>query len=117
MHERHIAHRDLKPENILISDKLHIKITDFGDSKVFGDQAELDQDAEEEGGTEEDDRNSLFQDDEKEAHQAPRGSFVGTPLYVAPEMLNENRSGPSNDMWALGCIIYQMLTGNVPFTG
>lgn len=52
----------------------------------------------------EDDRNSLFQEDDQ--NKAPRGSFVGTPLYVAPEMLNENRSGPSNDMWALGCIIY-----------
>jgi serine/threonine protein kinase len=54
--------------------------------------------------TEEEDRNSLFE--EPSAGGLPRGSFVGTPLYVAPEMLNENRSGPPTDLWALGCIIY-----------
>lgn len=61
-------------------------------------------------------RNSLFDDDVGQ-NQQPRGSFVGTPLYVAPEMLNENRSGPPTDLWALGCIIYQMRVGQVPFNG
>jgi serine/threonine protein kinase len=55
--------------------------------------------------TEEEDRNSLFEEDNGTS-AVPRGSFVGTPLYVAPEMLNENRSGPPTDLWALGCIIY-----------
>jgi serine/threonine protein kinase len=44
-----------------------------------------------------------------------RGTFVGTPLYVSPEMLNANQSGPYTDLWALGCILYQCLTGDVPF--
>jgi serine/threonine protein kinase len=44
-----------------------------------------------------------------------RGTFVGTPLYVAPEMLECNLSGPFTDLWALGCIIYQCLIGEVPF--
>jgi 3-phosphoinositide dependent protein kinase-1 len=40
---------------------------------------------------------------------------VGTPLYVAPEMLKDNISGPHSDIWALGCILYQFLVGDVPF--
>ena len=64
MHEKLICHRDLKPENILISAKLHCKITDFGDSKAFGDQAETEGEAiAEEDKTDEqleEDRNSLF---------------------------------------------------------
>ena len=44
-----------------------------------------------------------------------RGTFVGTPLYVAPEMLQCSLSGPFTDLWALGCILFQMLTGDVPF--
>lgn len=48
--------------------------------------------------------------------EAPRpllraGTFVGTPLYVAPEMLEYNSSGRYTDLWALGCIIYQLLVG------
>lgn len=62
------------------------------------------------------DRNSLFEEDQGNSKQ-PRGSFVGTPLYVAPEMLNENKSGPPTDLWALGCIIYQLRVGTVPFNG
>ena len=46
-----------------------------------------------------------------------RGTFVGTALYTAPEMLLSNTSGPFSDLWALGVIIFQMLTGNVPWRG
>ena len=67
--------------------------------------------------TDEEDRNSLFEDAETKRGAQPRGSFVGTPLYVAPEMLNESRSGPPTDLWALGCIIYQLRCGYVPFNG
>ena len=44
-----------------------------------------------------------------------KGTFVGTPLYVAPEMLEFNSSGSFTDLWALGCIIYEMLVGKSPF--
>jgi serine/threonine protein kinase len=43
------------------------------------------------------------------------GTFVGTPLYVAPEMLENNYSGRFSDLWALGCILFQMLAGQTPF--
>ena len=45
----------------------------------------------------------------------PRDTFVGTPLYVSPEMLAETKSLPASDLWALGCIIYRMHVGQVPF--
>lgn len=51
------------------------------------------------------------------AERQPKRTFAGSPLYISPEMLNETRTGFSNDMWALGCIIYQMLVGTVPFNG
>ena len=44
-----------------------------------------------------------------------RDTFVGTPLYVSPEMLMETRSVPASDIWALGCIIFRMYFGFVPF--
>jgi serine/threonine protein kinase len=48
---------------------------------------------------------------------AHRGTFVGTPLYASPEMLTNSVSGPFTDLWALGVIVYQLLTGKVPFEG
>jgi len=45
------------------------------------------------------------------------GTFVGTPLYVAPEMLEANLAGRFTDLWALGCIIYQFHVGETPFYG
>ena len=44
-----------------------------------------------------------------------RDTFVGTPLYVSPEMLEETKSTPASDLWALGCIIYRMHVGKTPF--
>lgn len=46
-----------------------------------------------------------------------RGTFVGTPQYVAPEMLEENTSGSFTDLWALGCILYELFVGKPPFAG
>ena len=91
--------------------------TDFGEAKKFDDEPQIEETTEESTQQEIDDesRNSLFDDDS--ATGLPRGSFVGTPLYVAPEMLNENKSGPPTDLWALGCIIYQLRVGQVPFNG
>lgn len=46
-----------------------------------------------------------------------RGTFVGTAYYVSPEMLKDNVAMPASDIWALGCILFKMLTGEVPFSG
>lgn len=48
-------------------------------------------------------------------HSQPRHTFVGTPLYVSPEMLQETMCLHASDLWALGCIIFRMHTGRVPF--
>jgi serine/threonine protein kinase len=54
---------------------------------------------------------------ESEGDKERRGTFVGTVNYLAPEMIHNNSASMSTDIWSLGCIIYKMLTGNVPFPG
>jgi len=91
MHSLNIVHRDLKPENILFNDEMQIQITDFGTAKELP-------------------------DDEITREGLPRSSsFVGTAQYVSPELLKDKQAGISSDLWALGCIIYQMLAGKYPF--
>lgn len=103
MHERGVIHRDLKPENILLDDDMRIKVTDFGSAKVL-DLAELSTNKTQVGALHD------GQDDRKR-------SFVGTAEYVSPEVLrNEHASFPA-DIWAFGCIVYQMLAGRPPFRG
>jgi|TARA_B110000285_G_C15105557_1_gene607708 eukaryotic-like serine/threonine-protein kinase len=46
-----------------------------------------------------------------------RGTFVGTPLYASPEMLDDSVSGPFTDLWALGVIVYQLVSGELPWKG
>uniref|UniRef100_H2YFH4 3-phosphoinositide-dependent protein kinase 1 n=1 Tax=Ciona savignyi TaxID=51511 RepID=H2YFH4_CIOSA len=87
LHSLNIIHRDLKPENILFNDKMQIQITDFGTAKEL-----------------------------KDSGDEPRSSsFVGTAQYVSPELLKDKKACKSSDLWALGCIVYQMLTGQFPF--
>lgn len=87
LHEKGIIHRDLKPENILLSEDMHIQITDFGTAKVLS----------------------------SDSQKARANSFVGTAQYVSPELLTEKSACKSSDLWALGCIIYQLVAGLPPF--
>lgn len=76
--------------SILLDDAMHIKITDFGSAKIIDDQEDSPADA------------------------AAR-SFVGTAEYVSPELLKSDPVSKEADMWAFGCVIYQMLSGKSPF--
>ncbi|XP_060079631.1 3-phosphoinositide-dependent protein kinase 1-like [Ylistrum balloti] len=103
MHSLGIIHRDLKPENILLNDGMHIQITDFGSAKILDKQEST---------------NSGPEPSPEPGNQPKRkNSFVGTAQYVSPEILTSKTACSSSDLWALGCIIYQLLSGLVPFRG
>lgn len=107
MHSLGIVHRDLKPENILLNERMHVQVSDFG-SAMLESWSPL----------------SLPQQPDPSpdalsphSHNSDprRRSFVGTAQYVSPEMLTSKNATKAADIWALGCIVYQMLTGNFPF--
>ncbi|CAH1987267.1 unnamed protein product [Acanthoscelides obtectus] len=95
--------RDLKPENVLFDENWHILITDFGSAKILKTDNTENQKC---------DNDALDKGDKRR-----RTSFVGTAQFVSPEMLSESSSSPASDLWALGCIIYQMVSGVMPFRG
>jgi len=105
LHDLNIMHRDLKPENILLDDHMHIKVADFGCSKILEDRSAAD-------GVPLPDKSALNENDRPRQRT---NSFVGTAQYVSPELLTEKTISPSSDLWALGCIIYQMIAGLPPF--
>ncbi|KAI0428196.1 kinase-like domain-containing protein [Xylaria sp. FL1042] len=109
MHSRGVIHRDLKPENVLLDDQLHVKITDFGTARLLSDpRAPQAAPRIEDTGTS---SRGNEQDDSRAA------SFVGTAEYVSPELLTNKNACKASDLWAFGCIIYQMLAGRPPFKG
>ena len=88
-HARGIVHRDVKPENLLVGADGRVKVADFGLATAF-------------------DLERLTQS----------GVIAGTPAYLAPEQVSGERSlGPPVDVWALGCVLYQALTDELPFSG
>ena len=86
LHFKGILYRDLKPENVMIDAQGHVKIADFGISRV-----------------------GFFGERERS------NTFCGSPEYMCPEMLREDRvHGRCVDIYALGAILYEMLTGMPP---
>lgn len=108
MHAKGVIHRDIKPENILLDSQMHVKITDFGTAKI------LDLPRRQQEGA--DGANSYGNGHPLDGPQDPRAnSFVGTAEYVSPELLTDKHAGKASDLWAFGCIIYQLLAGRPPF--
>src|SRR6186997_2679360 len=86
-HRHGIVHRDIKPHNVLVDGEGHLKVTDFGIARAGASQM-----------TEE-------------------GSIIGTAQYLSPEQARGTQVDQTSDLYSLGIVLYEMLTGEVPFTG
>ena len=90
IHDRGVAHRDLKPENVMVAEDDTIKLIDFGIAASAKS------------------RRLTF---------AKLSQTMGTPDYISPEQVKGKRGDSRSDLFALGVMLYEMLTGKVPFTG
>ena len=86
-HEYGVVHRDIKPANVLVNGRDQVKIMDFGIARVESSSLTM------------------------------AGTVVGTPSYMAPELINGEQADKRCDLFAAGVILYQMLTGEKPFAG
>jgi serine/threonine-protein kinase len=87
-HQAGLVHRDIKPGNVLMTEDGRVKLTDFGISHLAG-----------------------------SVPVTATGALIGTPAYLAPERAGGTRGSSSADLYSLGVLAYQCLTGDVPFTG
>jgi serine/threonine protein kinase len=90
MHKHGVVHRDLKPENVMLNDVDEIKLIDFG---------------------------IAMKEDARRLTFVNLSSMLGTPDYIAPEQVQGNRGDQRSDIYSLGVMFYEMLTGQVPFSG
>src|SRR3712207_1955995 len=85
-HIRGVVHRDIKPRNILLADSDHVKVADFGIARAA-------------------DATTISQS----------GDILGSAKYMSPEQAEGGQVGPASDLYSLGVVLYEMLTGRVPF--
>jgi serine/threonine-protein kinase len=90
MHKHGVVHRDLKPENVMVDDEDHIKLIDFG---------------------------IAMKEDARRLTFVNLSAMLGTPDYISPEQVKGQRGDQRSDIYALGIMLYEMLTGRVPFVG
>lgn len=87
-HSAGVVHRDIKPPNVIVGDDDRVKVTDFGIARAIGDST-----------------------------LTATGSVLGTAHYISPEQASGAEVGPATDIYSLGIVLYEMLTGSLPFTG
>lgn len=90
-HSKGVIHRDLKPSNLLIDEFKKIRVSDFGFAKAIASSRSI--------------------------SMSSTGNLIGTPAYMAPEIWNGKPATAQSDIYSLGCILYEMLTGKILFEG
>jgi serine/threonine protein kinase/Tol biopolymer transport system component len=98
-HEKGIVHRDLKPGNVMVSDTGTVKMLDFGIARVQADAA------------------SAHGDATLQAPMTELGAVLGTGPYMSPEQARAMAADKRTDIWAFGCVLYELLTGLRAFDG
>jgi serine/threonine-protein kinase len=100
-HEKGVVHRDLKPANIKITRDGRVKVLDFGLAKTFA----------------ADNPEAGFSNSPTLLSASVQGVILGTAAYMSPEQARGQTADSQADVWAFGCILYEMLTGKQAFTG
>ncbi len=94
-HQHGVLHRDIKPSNVLLDDQGRAYLVDFGIAHLFD--------------------SGLYAIDQTLTSLTTTGKIYGTPTYMAPERFKGEQAEPATDIYALGILLYQLLTGQVPF--